>query len=54
MKKIYLKPEIELIELETAGFLAASVPGAEGGGGDSGIDTGEPTNPSDPNWGSDY
>lgn len=31
MKKNYLNPEIEIIELETVGFLANSVPGEEGG-----------------------
>lgn len=33
MKKFYLSPEVEILEIETAGFLAASVdiPGEEGG-----------------------
>ena len=54
MKKIYLEPEMELIELETSGFLASStgdvdVPGA--GGEVTPSDGGDPT---DPSWGSDY
>ena len=53
MKKLYFEPEMELIELETAGFLAASAPGTEGSGDDGGV-TPETPDPSDPDWGSDY
>jgi hypothetical protein len=53
MKKNYVNPELELIGLETIGFLAASVPGAEGGGSDGGL-TPSTDDPSDPNWGSDF
>ena len=33
MKKYYLNPEVEILEIETIGFLAASdgIPGEEGG-----------------------
>ena len=32
MKKFYLNPEVEILEIETIGFLAASgIPGEEGG-----------------------
>lgn len=33
MKKFYLNPEVEILEIQTAGFLAASsgIPGEEGG-----------------------
>lgn len=52
-KKNYMIPEVELIELETEGFLAASVGGAEGGSDDGGSDT-TPTDPSEDGWGADY
>lgn len=54
MKKVYLNPEIEVVELNMVNnLLAGSVPGAEGGDGDGGIIPGSP-DPSDPGWGSDY
>jgi hypothetical protein len=32
MKKFYLTPEVEILEIETTGFLATSgIPGEEGG-----------------------
>jgi hypothetical protein len=52
MKKVYLNPEIEVVELDMVNnLLAGSLP--EGGEGDGGIIPGTP-DPSDPDWGSDY
>ena len=52
MKKIYFDPEMEFIELDTVELLAGST-GADGGDDDGGT-TPNPTDPSDPDWGSDY
>ena len=53
MKKIYFEPEMELIELETAGFLATSdLDNIDNGGSDGGIG-GSDKDPSDtttPGW----
>lgn len=52
MKKIYFAPEVEVVNLETEGFLAASIGDIEtGGGGEVTPSTGDPTNP---DWGNDY
>ncbi len=52
MKKNYFAPEVEVVNLETAGFLASSLGDIEtGGGGEVTPSTG---NPDDPNWGNDY
>ncbi len=53
MKKTYIAPEMETVELKLSGMLCASVPGAEGGGSDGSSDV-TTTDPTDPNWGSDY
>lgn len=53
MKKTYFAPEVELIDMEMEGVLCSSVPGGEGGGDDGGSDV-NPTDPSNPGWGSDY
>lgn len=49
---IYFAPEMELVEIETAGFLASSLGDIETGGG--GEVTPTITDPNDPDWGSDY
>ena len=49
MKKNYLEPEVELIELETLGFLAASAGISE----DGEVTPGE-GDPGSEGWGSDY
>ena len=53
MKKIYLEPEVEIVNFKMRGFLCISNGAAEGGDGDGGTTTqeGDPTNP---DWGSDY
>lgn len=52
MKMIYSAPEMELVELETVGFLAASLGDiTTGDGGEVPPTQGDPT---DPEWGSDY
>lgn len=53
MRKMYIEPEIEIIELPMVGALLSGSTGAEGGDGDGGTSTQE-TNPDDPDWGSDY
>lgn len=54
MKKFYLDPEMEIIELETQGFLADST-GTEGGNGDGGvIPSEEGGTPGSEGWGGDY
>ena len=54
MKKIYLEPEIEIVELQMCSpLLSGSNGAAEGGDGDGGTTTPE-GDPTDPDWGSDY
>lgn len=53
MKKIYLEPEMELVELETAGFLATSdLSDIDNGGSDGGIGGSEkdPSDTTTPGW----
>jgi hypothetical protein len=52
MKKIYFAPEVEVVELETEGFLAASLGDIETGGG--GEVTPSVGDPDDDDWGNDY
>lgn len=52
MKMIYSAPEMELVELETTGFLASSLGDIDTAGG--GEVTPTQGNPNDPDWGSDY
>ncbi len=50
MKKIYLNPTLDVVEIDVKNqILSGSVPGAEGGGSDGGI-TPTPVDPSDPSW----
>lgn len=51
MKKTYLEPEVELVELEVEGFLCIS--GGEGGDDDGGLIP-SPSDPSKPGWDDDY
>lgn len=53
MKKIYLEPEIEIVELHMSSPLLSGSTGAEGGDNDGGTPTQE-ADPNDPDWGSDY
>jgi hypothetical protein len=55
MKK-YLEPEMEILELETIGFLAASIGDIDDGGVGDGEYTGNTPGetPGSPGWGSDY
>lgn len=53
MKKIYIEPESEIVELHMGSALLSGSTGAEGGDGDGGIPTDE-GDPDDPDWGSDY
>ncbi len=54
MKKIYLNPTLEVVEIDVKNqILAGSVPGAEGGGNDGGVTPGE-VDPSQPGFGDDY
>lgn len=55
MKKIYLEPEIEIVELHMSSpFLSGSIGDAEGGDGDGGVTPTDGGDPTDPDWGSDY
>ena len=54
MKKIYLNPTIDVVEIDVKNqILAGSVPGAEGGGSDGGL---TPTNddPGSDDWGNKF
>ena len=53
MKKIYFSPEVETIDVELLSMLCGSDTGTDGGSDDGGTDV-TPTDPSDPEWGSDY
>lgn len=53
MRKIYIEPEIEIVELHMGAALLSGSTGAEGGDGDGGT-TPQQGDPTDPDWGSDY
>jgi len=54
MKKIYLNPTVEVVEIDFKNhLLAGSLPGAEGGGNDGGTTPGV-VDPTDPGFGGDY
>ncbi len=55
MKKIYNTPEAEIVELNLLRpvLLDTSIGAAEGGNSDGGTQT-TTTDPTDPEWGSDY
>lgn len=54
MKKNYLEPVTELIELETFGFLAASTGDTDDSSSDTELSGGNGGNANDPGFGGDY
>lgn len=54
MKKNYLEPETELIELETFGFLASSTGDTDDSSSDTELTGGNGGNANDPGFGGDY
>ncbi len=55
MKKIYLNPTLDVVEIDVKNqILAGSIGDVEGGSNDGAINTGSGGNPTDPDFGSDY
>lgn len=53
MKKIYLNPTLDVVEIDVKAQILSGSIGAEGGSSDGGANT-ETSDPSDPDWGWDF
>ena len=53
MKKIYLNPTLDVVEIDVKAHILAASAAVDGGNSDGGTNT-ETDDPTDPNWGWDF
>jgi len=54
MKKIYLNPTLDIVEIDVKNQILSGSIGAEGGSSDGGVNPSKEDDPSDPDWGWDF